>query len=43
MKIENSKRKDKRFLATFADGTKINFGAKGASTFIDGKRTEVER
>jgi len=43
MKIENSKRKDKRFLATFADGTKVHFGAKDASTFIDGKRTEKER
>ena len=43
MKIENSKRKDKRFLATFADGTKVHFGAKDASTFIDGKRSETER
>lgn len=43
MKIENSKRKDKRFLATFADGTKVHFGAKDASTFIDGKRSEKER
>ena len=30
-------------MATFKDGTKIHFGLKGASTFIDGKRTEVER
>ena len=43
MKIENSNRKDKRFMATFKDGTKVHFGLKGASTFIDGKRTEVER
>ena len=45
MKIEKSNRKDKRFLATFADGTKIHFGsnAKGVSTFIDGKRSETER
>ena len=43
MKIEKSNRKDKRFMATYADGTKIHFGAKGASTFIDGKRTEKER
>ena len=42
MKIENSTRKDKRFMATYADGTKIHFGAKGASTFIDGKRSEIE-
>jgi len=45
MKIEKSNRKDKRFLATFADGTKVHFGsnAKGVSTFIDGKRSETER
>jgi hypothetical protein len=43
MKIENSTRKDKRFMATYADGTKIHFGSKGASTYIDGKRTEKER
>ena len=43
MKIEKSNRKDKRFMATYADGTKIHFGAKGASTFIDGNRTEKER
>ena len=43
MKIEKSNRKDKRFMATYNDGTKIHFGAKGASTFIDGKRSETER
>jgi len=43
MKIENSTRKGKRFVATYADGTKVHFGSKGASTFIDGKRTEIER
>ena len=43
MKIEPSTRKGKRFVATYADGTKVHFGSKGASTFIDGKRTEIER
>jgi len=43
MKIEKSDRKDKRFVATFSDGTKTHFGAKGASTFIDGKRSIDER
>ena len=43
MKIEKSTRKDKRFVATYADGTKVHFGSKGASTFIDGKRSEIER
>jgi hypothetical protein len=43
MKIEKSNRKDKRFVATFKDGTKTHFGLKGASTFVDGKRTEIER
>jgi len=43
MKFEKSTRKGKRFLAIFDDGTKIHFGAKGASTYIDGKRTIEER
>lgn len=43
MLIQNSNRKDKRFMATFKDGTKVHFGLKGASTFIDGKRTIEER
>ena len=43
MRIEKSNRKDKRFMATFSDGTKTHFGAKGASTYIDGKRTVEER
>ncbi len=43
MKIEDSTRKGKRFVATYADGTKVHFGSFGASTFIDGKRTEIER
>jgi hypothetical protein len=43
MKIENSTRKGKRFVATYADGTKVHFGSKGASTYADGKRTEIER
>jgi len=43
MKIEKSDRKDKRFVAIFNDGTKTHFGLKGASTFIDGKRTVEER
>jgi hypothetical protein len=43
MLIEKSNRKDKRFVATFKDGTKTHFGSLGASTYIDGKRTEKER
>jgi hypothetical protein len=43
MKIENSTRKDKRFMATFSDGSKTHFGLKGASTYVDGKRTIEER
>jgi len=45
MKFEKSTRKGKRFVAIFDDGTKVHFGsgAKGASTYIDGKRTEEER
>ena len=43
MKLENSSQKDKRFLAIFSDGTRVNFGLKGGSTFIDGNRTEKER
>lgn len=35
MNITKSTRKGKRFLATFKDGTKIHFGAAGASTYID--------
>lgn len=37
MRIENSNRKDKRFVAIFNDGTKINFGLKGGSTFLEHK------
>jgi hypothetical protein len=43
MLIKPSTRKDKRFMAIFKDGTKVHFGAKGASTYIDGKRSEKER
>jgi hypothetical protein len=35
MDIEYSKRKDKRFVAIFDDGTKINFGLKNGNTYID--------
>jgi len=43
MKIEQSNRKDKRFMATFKDGTKVHFGLKNASTYIDKKRSIEER
>jgi len=43
MKIENSRQANKRFVAIFSDGTRINFGQKGGSTFIDGNRSEKER
>ncbi len=33
--ITQSDRKDKRYLATFDNGTKIHFGLKGGQTFID--------
>jgi hypothetical protein len=35
MEITDSNRKNKRFLATFANGEKIHFGQLGANTFID--------
>jgi hypothetical protein len=35
MYITQSDRKDKRYLATFNNGTKINFGLKGGQTYID--------
>jgi len=35
MYITQSNRKDKRFLATFHNGTKIHFGLKDGETFID--------
>jgi len=37
MKVEKSKRKNKRFMAVFDNGKKIHFGLKGGSTFIDHK------
>jgi hypothetical protein len=35
MFITQSSRKDKRYLATFHNGTKVHFGLKGAETYID--------
>jgi hypothetical protein len=35
MEITDSNRKNKRFLATFANGEKIHFGQQGATTFVD--------
>ena len=35
MKIENSKRKDKRYVAIFDNGVKVNFGLLGGQTYID--------
>jgi len=35
MKIENSKRKDKRYVAIFDNGVKVNFGLLGGKTYID--------
>ena len=43
MKIELSSSYNQSWTATYADGTRIHFGAKGASTFVDGKRSEIER
>ena len=42
MRISASNLKTKRFRATFKDGTKVNFGQKGAQTFIDGA-TEAKK
>lgn len=35
MKIENSTRKDKRYMATYANGKVIHFGQAGGQTYID--------
>lgn len=35
MYITQSGRKDKRYLATFDNGTKIHFGLKNGQTYID--------
>ncbi len=35
MYIDDSQRKDKRFVAIFDDGVKIHFGLKHGSTYID--------
>jgi hypothetical protein len=35
MQVSNSNRKDKRFVATFKDGTRVHFGQAGGSTYID--------
>jgi len=35
MYITQSNRKDKRYLATFNNGTKIHFGQKNGQTYID--------
>ena len=43
MKIENSRQANKRFVAIFSDGTRVNFGQKDGSTYIDGNRTEKVR
>jgi len=35
VRIEKSKRKNKRFVAIFEDGRKTHFGLRGGSTYID--------
>lgn len=35
MEILDSNRKNKRFVAVFANGDKIHFGQDGATTFVD--------
>jgi hypothetical protein len=35
MKIQPSTRKDKKLMATFANGRTIHFGAKGSKTYLD--------
>lgn len=37
MKVEISKRKNKRYVAIFDNGKKVHFGFKGGSTYIDHK------
>lgn len=41
IKIEPSPLKMKRYRATLQDGTKIDFGLKGGSTYIDGENESV--
>lgn len=43
MDIVKSKTKNKRLTAVFTDGSRVNFGLKSASTYIDGTRTKQER
>jgi hypothetical protein len=40
MQIQNSTRKDKRYMATFINGKIVHFGLKGGSTYIDNKDTK---
>jgi hypothetical protein len=35
MKIQSSTRKDKKLMATFANGKVVHFGAKGSQTYLD--------
>ena len=35
MKIQSSTRKDKKLMATFANGKVVHFGAKGSKTYLD--------
>ena len=43
MKIENSTRKNKRYVAIFNNGKKVHFGFKGGSTYIDHKDKEKRK
>ena len=43
MKIEESNRKDKRFVATFDNGKKVHFGLKNAYTYLDGAPEEKRK
>ncbi len=43
MKIENSTRKNKRYVAIFNGNKKVHFGFKGGSTYIDHKDKEKRK
>ena len=36
MRLETTKQKNKRYVAIFNNGKRVNFGQKGAFTYLDG-------
>lgn len=43
MKVETSTRKNKKLVAIFKDGTKVHFGFKGSSTYLDNKDKTIRK